>query len=50
MLLPSMPAMTCSPHGQMANDSGFGQGICQKVMMVASGNLSRIMRGSNAKW
>ena len=26
-------------HGQMPNDSGFGQGMCQNVRMVARGSL-----------
>ena len=38
MLLPSRPARTSSRQGQMAKDSGLGQGMCQKVMIVASGS------------
>ena len=49
MLLPSIPASISSPHGQMAKDSGLGQGMCQKVMIVASGSSARIIRGSSAK-
>jgi hypothetical protein len=33
-------------HGQMPNRSAFGHGMCQKVMIVASGSRSRIIRGS----
>ncbi len=37
-------------QGQIANASGLGQGMCQNVMIVASGRRSRIIRGSSAKW
>ena len=50
MLLPSSPSSSSSRQGQMANASGFGQGMCQKVMIVAAGSASRIMRGSSARW
>ena len=50
MLLPEHPSSSSSRHGQMANASGLGQGMCQKVMIVASGSSSRIIRGSSAKW
>ncbi len=30
--------------------SALGQGMCQKVMMVALGSRSRIIRGASAKW
>ena len=33
----------------MPKDSGFGHGMCQKVMIVAFGSRSRISRGSRAK-
>ena len=48
-MLPSSPSMISSFHGQMPKVSAFGQGMCQKVMMVALGRRSRIMRGSSAK-
>ena len=48
--LPSRPAMISSFHGQMPNISGFGQGMCQNVMMVAFGSFLRSMLGSSAKW
>ena len=41
---PASPAISSSRHGQMPNDSGFGHGMCQKVMIVAPGKRSRIMR------
>jgi len=41
--------MSSSLHGQMPNDSGFGHGMCQKVMIVAPGKRSRIIRGNSAK-
>ena len=41
--------MISARHGQIPKDSGFGQGMCQKVMMVARGSRSRTMRGNNAK-
>jgi len=50
MLLPSSPSSNCSRQGQIANASGLGHGMCQKVMMVAFGNASRIIRGASAKW
>jgi hypothetical protein len=50
MLLPRRPWSSSSRQGQIANASGFGHGMCQKVMTVASGSLSRIIRGSRAKW
>jgi hypothetical protein len=50
MLLPSMPARISSRQGQIAKDSGFGQGMCQKVITVACGSSSRIIFGSSAKW
>ena len=34
----------------MPNRSALGQGMCQKVMMVARGSRSRISRGASAKW
>ena len=39
MVLPSMPSRISRRHGQMPNDSGLGQGMCQKVRMVARGSL-----------
>ena len=50
MLLPSRPSSSSSRHGQIANASGFGHGMCQNVMIVAFGRRSRIIRGSSAKW
>ena len=47
--LPSRPSRICSRHGQTLNTSEFGHGICQKVMIIASGSFSRISRGSSAK-
>ena len=47
--LPSRPSRISSRQGQMLNTSEFGQGMCQKVMIVASGSFSRTMRGSRAK-
>jgi hypothetical protein len=35
--------------GRMPKASGLGQGMCQKVMIVARGRRSRTMRGSSAK-
>ena len=35
---PEQPSTNSSRHGQMANDSGLGQGMCQKVMTIASGS------------
>jgi hypothetical protein len=35
--------MMASRQGQMPMRSAFGQGMCQKVMMVARGRRSRIM-------
>jgi hypothetical protein len=49
MLLPSRSSSSSSRQGQIANASGLGQGMCQKVTMVASGSASRIIRGSRAK-
>jgi hypothetical protein len=34
----------------MPKDSGFGQGMCQKVMMVADGSRALTIAGSSAKW
>ena len=46
----SEEAVTISSfHGQIPKVSEFGQGMCQKVMMVASGNCSRTIFGNNAK-
>ena len=50
MLEPRSPASTSSRHGRIANASGFGQGMCQNVMIVASGSASRTSLGSSAKW
>ena len=50
IVLPSMPCRISRRHGQMPNDSGFGQGMCQKVRMVARGSCARIIAGSSAKW
>jgi hypothetical protein len=50
MVLPSMPCRISRRHGQMPKDSGLGQGMCQKVRMVARGSRSRIIAGSSAKW
>ena len=36
-------------QGQMPKDSGLGQGMCQKVRMVARGSW-RPIAGSKAKW
>ena len=47
--LPSRPSRISSRHGQTLNTSEFGQGMCQKVMITASGSCSRISRGSSAK-
>ena len=49
IVLPSIPSRISSRHGQMPNDSEFGHGMCQNVMIVALGRRSRIMRGSSAK-
>ena len=49
MLLPRMPSMIASFHGQIPNASALGQGVCQNMITVASGSRSRIMRGSSAK-
>ncbi len=49
MELPSRPSRISSFHGQMPKVSAFGQGMCQKVMIVALGSRSRIMRGARAK-
>jgi hypothetical protein len=44
MLEPRRPAsMLASRQGQMPMRSAFGQGMCQKVMIVARGRRSRIM-------
>ena len=40
MVLPSKPSMISSRQGQMLKVSEFGQGMCQKVTMVAFGNRS----------
>src|SRR5262245_41709629 len=37
MVLPSKPSIICSRQGQMLKVSEFGQGMCQKVTMVAVG-------------
>ena len=50
IVVPSIPSSTSSRQGRMPKDSGLGQGMCQKVMMVARGRRSRTMRGSSAKW
>ena len=50
MLEPSSPSSSSSRHGQIANASGFGQGMCQKNTIVAAGSDSWIIRGSKAKW
>ena len=50
IVLPSMPCRISRRQGQMPNDSGFGQGMCQKVRMVACGSFSRTIAGSSAKW
>ena len=50
MLLPSSPSRISSVHGQIAERSEFGHGMCQKVMIVARGSRSRISRGASAKW
>ena len=50
IVLPSRPCRISRRHGQMPNDSGLGQGMCQKVMMVARGSRARIIAGSSAKW
>ena len=39
-----------SRQGQMLKVSELGQGMCQKVTMVALGNRRRTMRGRRAKW
>jgi hypothetical protein len=44
------PGDELSRQGQMPMRSAFGQGMCQKVMIVARGRRSRIMRGARAKW
>ncbi len=49
MVLPSIPCSSSSRQGQMPKDSGLGQGMCQKVMMVALGSDLRIIPGSRAK-
>jgi hypothetical protein len=33
----------------MLNDSGFGHGMCQNMMIVAFGSRSRIIRGTSAR-
>ncbi len=50
MSLPSSPSSSSTRHGQIANASGLGHGMCQNVMIVAFGSRSRIIRGSSAKW
>ncbi len=50
MLVPSSPSSSSSRQGQMPKRSALGQGMCQKVMMVARGSRSRIIRGASAKW
>jgi hypothetical protein len=50
MLEPSIPVISSSRHGQMPKRSALGQGMCQKVRMVAFGSRSRIIRGASAKW
>ena len=50
IVLPSMPSRISRRHGQMPKDSGFGQGMCQNVRMVACGSFARTIAGSRAKW
>ena len=50
IVLPSMPSRISSRQGQMPKDSGFGQGMCQNVMIVALGRALRIISGRSAKW
>ena len=50
MELPSSPSRISRSHGQMPKRSALGQGMCQKVRMVARGSRSRRYRGSSAKW
>ena len=50
MLLPRSPSSTSRSHGQIPKRSAFGQGMCQKVMMVARGRCSRMILGASAKW
>ncbi len=50
IVLPSIPSRISRRHGQMPNDSGLGQGMCQNVRIVAAGSRSRIIAGSRAKW
>ena len=42
--------MISARQGQMPKVSEFGQGMCQKVMIVALGSSFRIIRGASAKW
>ena len=41
-----MPEISSSRHGQMPMRSAFGHGMCQNMMIVARGSVSRIMRGA----
>ena len=41
--------MISSRQGQMPNVSALGQGMCQKVRIVALGSRSRTIRGRSAK-
>ena len=50
IVLPSRPSMISARQGQMPKVSEFGQGMCQKVMIVALGSSFRIIRGASAKW
>ena len=49
-LEPSRPEISSSRHGQMPMRSALGHGMCQNMMMVARGSVSRIMRGASPKW
>ncbi len=50
MVLPSIPSSRSVLQGQMPKDSGFGQGMCQKVMIVAFGRAARTIAGTRARW
>jgi hypothetical protein len=39
-----------APPGADAEALGLGQGMCQKVRMVACGSCARTIAGSSAKW
>ena len=45
----SSPCMISSRQGQMLKVSEFGQGMCQKVNIVAFGRRSRTIAGNSAK-